>query len=213
MNPRILATLLVLSLALVPTAAAHKTAYTPEGNVKIVWGFLNEPAVTMDKTGIDLVLTDNATGAAILGAADTVEVRLKHGEDEIHLEDLGARFGNPGSYTQVITLTKPGLYTLVLRGTINGTEVDMAIPAAHEVAPISETYFPDLEAADTAALAAKVAQLETKVAALEAKAVTQSTTPAPTSTQPPPGGNDAPALGIVGALSALGVVLLLRRRS
>ena len=212
MHLRILVAALALALALAPTAAAHKTAYTPDGKFKIVWGFLNEPAVTMDKTGLDLILTDNATGAPILGAHETVEVRLKHGEEEIHLKDLGARFGSPGAYTQVITLTKPGLYTLVLQGTINGTEVDMSIPAAHEAAPISETYFPPFEAADATALAAKVSELETKVAALEARATTQSTTPAPTVTQPP-GGNDAPALGIVGALAALGVVLLLRRRS
>lgn len=212
MLTRSLVAALILSLALAPIASAHKTTYTEDGKVKVLWGFLNEPAVTMDKTGIDLVLTDNATGAAILGADETLEVRLRHGAEEIRLDDLGARFGAPGAYTQVITLTKPGLYTLVLDGTINGTHVQMAIPAAHEVAPISETYFPEMASADAAALAAKVAELETKVAALEAKAATRSTTPVPPVTQGGLG-NDAPALGLVGALTALGVVLLLRRRA
>src|SRR5437879_3855551 len=98
-----------LMLSLAGTATAHKTAYSPDGKIKIVWGFLNEPAVTFTKTGLDLILTDNATGAPIDGVtANTLKVEMHHGDDEMELEDFGPQFGTHGRYTGVITLTQPG---------------------------------------------------------------------------------------------------------
>lgn len=209
LNARTLAVALALAaLVTLPVASAHKTTYTPEGNVKIVWGFLGEPAVTMTKTGLDLGLTDNATGAPILGAQETLRASLVFGEER-HDFSLRAQFGSPGKYTDVVTLSRPGLYSLHLNGTLNGTAVDMTIPAAHDVEAIEETYFPSMEHGD-ADLAAKVAALEAKVAALEAKATAQSQTPATTSTAT--GGNDAPGFGALAALAAVGLALVLLRR-
>lgn len=208
----LLALLGAVALSLAPTAAAHKTAYTSDGKVKIVWGFLNEPAVTWTKTGLDLVLTDNATGAAISGAESTVEVHLKRGEQEIHLEDLRAQFGRPGAYSQPITLTKPGLYALVLHGKINDTDVDMTIEAAHEVEAIEETFFPALEESPYAAGGAdgaRIAALEAKVAALEARAKTASETPTDVTAQTAP----VPDLALALALALVVAIALARRRA
>jgi hypothetical protein len=207
----------VLALVLAPTAAAHKTTFSSDGKIKIVWGFLNEPAVTYTKTGLDLALTDNATGAPITGAAETLEAHLKWGEQEHEFEDLRAQVGKPGSYTDVITLTQPGLYTLVLHGTINGTQVDLEIPGAHEIHGIDETFFPAPASnpfggasGSTAALEQEIAALKTRLAALEAKTSTQAATPATVTDQ----ANGVPAPGLlVVALGLVAAALVLRRRA
>lgn len=209
--PTVAAAILALALVAVPTAAAHKTAYTSDGKVKIVWGFLNEPAVTMTKTGLDLILTDNATGAPITGAETTLQAELHIGDEEKELTGFKPQFGKPGAYTDVITLTQPGLYVLHLSGTLNGTAIDVAVPAAHEVEAIEETYFPETNATDHQDLAQKVSDLEARVAALEAKLKTQAETPSPVTKET--GGKDAPGFTLLAALGAVGVVLLFRRRA
>lgn len=209
-----------LALAIVPTAAAHKTVYTTDGKIKIAWGFLNEPAVTWTKSGLDLVLADNATGAPITGAADTIEVHLKYGDKELHLDDLAGRFGAPGAYTQAVTLTKPGLYAINIHGTINGSVIDMDIAAAHEIADVEETFFPEAESpfaedeeGDDAALLDEITALKARVAALEATAQTMATDPATVSGQPA-ATSDVPGPGLLlAAIAAVGAALLLRRKA
>lgn len=210
MKLRAVAALLALALlAAVPTAAAHKTAYSADGKIRIVWGFLDEPAVTMAKNGLDLRVVDNATGYAIPDLQDDLQAELHYGEEHLEM-DLTGQFGKPGSYTFTVTPSRPGVYALHLAGTVNGTELDLEIPGAHALEAIEETYFPKVEAADNAALAEKVATLEAKVAALEAKAKAQSETPTPVSSV---SGKDAPGFGVLAALGAVAVVVLLRRRA
>lgn len=214
------ATLIALMFAFAPAASAHKTAYTPDGKIKIVWGFLNEPAVTWTKTGLDLRISDNVTGAPILGAADTMEVHFRIGDEEMHFEDLAAQFGTPGAYTQVVTLTQPGLYSIVIHGTINGTTVDdMMISAAHEVNGVDETFFPKpsenpFETGNPSALSTEVAALKARIDALEAKIKTQSQTPATVTPQPSVSGSaPAPGLGMIALAAAIvGAALILRRK-
>ena len=215
MKLRIAAVLLVACLALAPTAAAHASKTSGDGKVRVTWGWTGEPAVTMTKNGLDLIIRDNATGAGIGGLENAdLEVSIHHGEDELHVETLATQFGKgPGNYTasHAITPTKPGLYTLHVRGTIAGSQVDLEIPATHEMEAIEETYFPEMASGDAAALAQKVATLEQKVAALEAKAQAQSTRP--TDVTPQTGGaNDAPGFGLLAALAAAGLALVVLRR-
>lgn len=210
----IMITLLVaLTLAVTPSASAHKTTYSPDGKVKIVWGFLNEPAVSMTKNGLHLALSDNATGAPITGA-ESLHAELKYaGADEERLLTLATQFNVPGAYTSVVTPSKPGLYTLHLKGTINGSEVDLEIPGSHDVVAIEETYFPELEDTDGTALVAQIDALTARISALEAKAQTQSNTPATLTPQPTGRADTALPAGI--ALAALGTVALaltMRRR-
>jgi hypothetical protein len=209
--------LAVLLLALAaPTVAAHKTTYSADGKVKIVWGFLNEPALTMTKTGLDLILTDNATGAPIEGVEKTLNASLVYGSDVHEFEDFAPQHGQKGRYTDKITLTRPGIYSLRLAGTINGTAVNMDIQGAHEIGAIEETYFPTFAApADASgkvtALESKVAQLEAKIAALEAKAATQSQTPATLTSETPRNSVPAPGAASLLALASIAAVLVMRR--
>lgn len=191
-TPLALAIVGMLAVASAGSAEAHKTTYSADGKIKIVWGFLDEPAVTMTKTGLDLILTDNATGAPIDGVtSSSLTVEMHKGDAEWQFKDFGAQYGQHGRYTGVITLTEPGLYVLHLTGTINGTDLGpdgIEIPGAHPVEDINDTYFPPRNSTDTSATIAKlqsdVKALQDAVAALNAKAETRSTTPATVSPAP-----------------------------
>lgn len=200
---------LVLSAAC-GSAAAHKTAYSPDGKVKIVWGFLDEPAVTYRTTGIDLSLRDNATGAPLEGAEKTLDATLVLG-GETYAMDISPQSDRKGWYTDAVTLTRPGLYSLRLVGSVNGSTFDVTIPAQHEVSDVSETYFP--QAAGPGELAAQVKALQDEVAALKAQKQTQSATPTPLTDQG--GSKGVPAPGALAALAVLAVAALLvaRRRA
>ncbi|HEX2021430.1 MAG TPA: hypothetical protein VHH36_01855 [Candidatus Thermoplasmatota archaeon] len=208
-------------MLLAPTAAAHKTTYTDDGKVKITWGFLNEPAITMTKTGLDLILTDNLTGVPLEGVEGTLNASLVYGAEVHEFGDFRAQHGQKGRYTDVVTLTRPGLYSLRLVGAINGTSVDVTIPGAHEIHGIEETYFPALpEASSVDALAAEVAALKAQVAQLQAKAATQASTPAPVVSQDGSAASQGdgknavptPTFGLV-ALALVAAVVLARRRA
>jgi len=186
MNIRTLfASLALVALLLAPTAAAHKTTYSDDGKIKIVWGFRNEPATTWTKTDLDLILTDNVTGAPITGATETIQhAALEYGEEELDLE-LEAQHGQVGRYTsQVVTLTRPGYYTLHLEGTINDANPYEA--------------------------ATEIAALKARLDALEAKADTQSSTPATVTAQTPT--SQTPGFTFVALLGAVAVLLALRRK-
>jgi hypothetical protein len=211
----ILATL-ALALAASGAASAHRTSYSQDNKWKFVFGFLNEPAVTFTKNGLDLQIIDNATGYKIPNI-DTVTAELHYGEDhEMEFEDFGGQFGKPGYYTGVVTPTLPGVYTLHLSGSINGSDIDIEIPASHPVEDIKDTYFPavnDTSADAIAKLQDDVKALKTQVATLNEKVKTQASTPAtvtPVASKPAPAVGVALGMGLVGAV-ALG--LALRRRS
>jgi MYXO-CTERM domain-containing protein len=212
-----LAALALLAAALVVLAgpaAAHKTGYSADGKVRVTWGFLNEPAVTYTKTGLDLILRDNVTGAPLEGAEKQVTATLLLGGETHVFEGLAAQSGadKKGSYTDVVTLTRPGLYSLRVQGTANGSAVDVTLPAQHEVKEVGETYFPD--AAAPSQLAQQVNDLQAEVAALKADLKAQAETPASVAPQAPPS-KGTPAPGLLPGLAVLGVaaLLLTRRRA
>lgn len=218
-----------LALALSPTAAAHASANSTDGKVRITWGLLEEPGFTNEKTRLDLIIRDATTMAGIGGIlpANITELSLHYGEEEYSLGNItlnrgvkSGAFAGPGNYTSAnfVYLTRPGIYTLHIKGTIEGSEVDLEIPAAHEYESMSEIMFPGeieigAEPTDTSALEARIAKLETDLAALKAELATQSQTPATLTPQPSPEQNDAPAAGILlVAVAAIGAALVLRRK-
>lgn len=215
--PTLFLGLAVLALAFAPTASAHKTDYAADGTIKVVWGLLHEPAVTWRVTGLDLRLTDNASGEGIALDKLDLEASLTYGDQTLPL-DLSQRHGQPDGHltSQPFTPTRAGLYALHLKGTIDGKEVDVTIPAAHEIAAASETYFPEpsfdpYSARGGGDASAQIAALEARIAALEAQADTQATTPA--TVTPQDGSNPTPALGLLGAIAAVAAVLAIRRRA
>jgi hypothetical protein len=200
---------LALALLVVPTASAHASVFTSDGRYKVTFGFLNEPAVTYTKTGLDLIITDNATGGPVDGADKTLHATLLYG-DKTHDLSLAPQFGTHGRYTDTITLTEPGFYKLHVTGTLNGTTVDVTIPAKEPTPDINDTYFPD-HPPSLADLQAQVAALQQQVAALQAKATQQAASTTPVTTQFAPT-KAAPAVELVGALAVVGAAAFLLGR-
>lgn len=235
LNIRLIALTLVAALALTtaaPLASAHASKTSDDGKIKVTWGWTDEPATTEAKNGLDLILryADNNTG--VMGAHNSdLKVEIHYGSDVLKLDAIKPQHGKEaeGRYTgpHPITPSKSGLYTLKIKGTLEGSPIDLEIPANHEVEAIEHTYFPEKaghgetpSGGDDSALEARIAALEQKVAALEAEAKTQSEqTPTPT-TQTGAGATDAgkgiPGLGIglvIGALGMVAIALSMRRRN
>lgn len=210
---------------LAPTASAHASQTTADGKYRITWGLLDEPAYTHQKNRLDLIVREVATGAGVPGIETSgLHLELKHGEEEYGFGNVtvyrGAKssaFAGPGNYTgsKAIYLTKPGIYTLHVKGNINGSEVDVEIPAAHEYGEMRAIMFPEEVAlgsqTDTSALEARLAALEQEVATLKAQARTQSETPATLTPQAPPAQSPVPAAGVLAVLAVLGFAALRRR--
>lgn len=213
----LIAATLLLALA-APSASAHASAYTSDGKIRLVFGWVSEPATTDIPNRVLLRVLDNVTGAGIAGVHEIegLEIALHLGDEEKELEMAPLRGAAVGNYSSedLIAPSQPGIYELHVKGTINGSEVDVQIAANEELTDIEETRWPPRETADTAALEQRIASLEQQVAALDAKLKTQAQTPATVSTQTPTSGNGSspvPALGLVAVLGAVVVGMMLRR--
>lgn len=116
------ATLVVLIGILFPSIAlAHEKRTV--GKYTFVVGFLNEPAIQNQPNGLDLTITD-ATGAPVEGAETTLKVAIGFGGSATKDLPLRARFGLKGKYTADVIPTKPGTYSFVFTGTLNGDPVN-----------------------------------------------------------------------------------------
>ncbi|HVL87342.1 MAG TPA: hypothetical protein VM681_04940 [Candidatus Thermoplasmatota archaeon] len=138
-------------LALAGGAQAHRTAYTPDDRIRLVYGSLGEPLYTFQKSGLDLGIFDNATDAPVTGLGADVEagtparinVSLLYGGARLDLTPtMVAQHGRNGWYTYPYVLTQPGVYSLRIEGTINGTVVQLTIPPLHEVRELDEIMWP-----------------------------------------------------------------------
>lgn len=220
MNARRLLLGMALAAALVfafaGAASAHVTKTSTDGKIKFTFGWESEPATTEIPNRILVRIVDNATGAGIAGveAIEGLAFSLHLGEEEKELElepQPGAGAGNYTS-TDVITPSEPGIYELHAEGgSIQGSDIEVEIPANHELTDIADTYWPT-KRADVDALQKEIELLQAKVATLEAKAKTAAETTTPvTGVSPPEGGNGVPALGLVAVLGVLALVALRRR--
>lgn len=218
------------ALLLIPTillfasaggAAAHASKNSSDGKVRVTWGWLNEPANAGEKLRVDLVIRDSATGAGIGGltAADFTELTLHYGEEEYALGNVttytgpkGGTFAGPGSYTASVAVipTREGIYELHIKGIVNGSEVDLEIPASHALEYPEALAFPD-PLKTNEALETRLAAMEAEIAALKAKAQTQSQTPAtltPQTPSPAQKGNSIPMVGLLALVAVLAFVAL-----
>ncbi|HWG89870.1 MAG TPA: hypothetical protein VNZ52_03380 [Candidatus Thermoplasmatota archaeon] len=151
-------------------ASAHATYYTTDDKYQIVLGNIGEPVYTDMKTGLDLIIrTNTTTPQPVSGLEKSLNATLVGPGGETLNLPLQGQHGKPGYYTftKGYVLTQPGLYSLRLVGSINGTAVDGTYQNKHEIEPLAEIGFP-AKGVSAAELAAKVQALEQKVAALEA---------------------------------------------
>ena len=215
-----IAATLLLALA-APSASAHASGYTTDGKLRLVFGWVNEPATTDVPNRVLLRVLDNVTGAGIAGIdqIEGLEVALHLGDEEKELEMAPLRGAAIGNYSSedLIAPSQPGIYELHVKGTINGSEVDVEIAANEELTDIEETRWPPVEPTGERVekLEQEVELLKAQIATLDAKLKTQAQTPATVTTQTPTaegnGSSPVPALGLLALLGVVGLVVLLRR--
>jgi hypothetical protein len=210
-----IATTIVLSVA--GAASAHKTVYSTDDKIKFVWGHIGEPTYTWHKTGLDLGVYDNATGTPITGLVNTsgthaagavgFEISIVHSDKELDItHELVGQFGQAGKYTYPIMYTEPGIYSLKIKGTINGSAIDQTLPPQHDIDSIAEIMWPaeqplpDELASDIAALNAQIAGLKSDVATLKASGGDSSKA------------SPIPEMGMAAVLGLIATIALYRRK-
>lgn len=209
-----LALLTLAALLALPAAAAHQTAYSADGRLRFTYGSLGEPVYTFQKSGLDLGVFDNATGAPIEGLAASEGAQpgaigfrlwLVHAGQELELTPgLRTQFGRAGWYTYPYMLTEPGGYALRIDGTINGTPVQQTIPPRHDIQGTDSIMWPQqYPTPDT---------LESRLEAVERQLAAQDG--GDSGTGGAGGGSDKGSPGPLWALplALLAVALVLRRR-
>lgn len=143
------ATLVVLVAIMFPSMAlAHEKRTV--GKYTFVVGFMGEPAIQGQPNGLDLTITD-ANGAPVMGAEKTLKVGIAFGGSATKDLPLRARFGLNGKYTADVIPTKPGTYSFVFTGTLNGDPVnetfesgpgrfnDVDSPASLQFPPVTDS--------------------------------------------------------------------------
>src|ERR671933_347783 len=113
----------LLLILLVPGAAlAHERRDV--GKLQFVVGWIGEPALQGEPNGIDLRITDKASGQPVEGAEKTLKASVAFGGGQPKEFPLRARFGQKGAYTADLIPTRSGTYLFTFSGTINGQNVN-----------------------------------------------------------------------------------------
>src|SRR5262249_44165483 len=113
---RALVATLLLFLLLPLGASAHERRDV--GKLQFVVGWIGEPSLLGEPNGIDLRISDKATGNPIEGAEKTLKASVAFGGGQPKEFPLRARFGQKGAYTADIIPTKAGSYVFTFSGTV-----------------------------------------------------------------------------------------------
>lgn len=115
----------VLLSGAVTVAAAHDSR-TVSG-YEVTFGGADEPVVTDERMWLEVEVVDAETGEPVEGLDDSLMIAVQRpfGNDTHELE-LDSRFGEPGWYEAPVIFTEPGTYTVLLNGTIDGTDANLS---------------------------------------------------------------------------------------
>lgn len=108
-------------------AAAHEQRTV--GGYSIVIGFIDEPVFTGQKSGLELLVTQDEE--PVTGLAGTLQAEVVYGDDRRDLP-LSPRFGQEGWYQSVFFPTAAGPYTFRIHGEINGMAIDESFTSSEE---------------------------------------------------------------------------------
>jgi hypothetical protein len=183
----------LLLIMLVPGAAlAHERRDV--GKLQFVVGWIGEPSIIGEPNGIDLRITDKASGQPVEGAEKTLKASVQFGGGQPKEFPLKARFGMKGAYTADIIPTRAGAYIFTFNGTVGDEQVNQKF----ESGPGRFNDVQDAAAMQFPAVVPYAGDLVAQVQAADARA-SQATT----------FGYVGTGLGVVGVL--IGLVALLRR--
>jgi hypothetical protein len=183
---------LLLILLAPGSALAHERRDV--GKLQFVVGWLTEPSLLGEPNGIDLRITDKASGQPVEGAEKTLKATVAFGGGAPREFALRARFGQKGAYTADLIPTKAGTYVFTFTGAVGDEPVNQTFESGpgrfNDVEDAAKVQFP--EAVPYAG------ELARRVQAAEARAAQATTF-----------GYAGLGLGLVGTV--LGVLALLRR--
>jgi hypothetical protein len=134
--------MLAALLALVPTlASAHERRDVADGQYTLVVGFLDEPAFTTVKNGLDLRVTqasgatpaegEEAQATPVEGLEATLKAEVIYGDQRRDLP-LAPAFGAPGAYESWFFPMAAGDYSFHIYGEIEGTAIDETFTSSPE---------------------------------------------------------------------------------
>lgn len=194
------ATLAVVAAA---PASGHETRAGGPVRFNVGWG--DEPTYTGFRNSVQVTVTE-ATGGPVTDLGDTLMVEVIKGADKTTLPLV--RSGTPGDYRAWLTPTRPGAYTFRLNGTVRGQIVDESFSS-------SKTTFNDVEDVTSIAFPAKdpstgqlATRIDREVPRLETALADAKDAADDARTLALAGA----AVGALGLLSAIGALVMARRR-
>ena len=113
---------LLVTLLLPTTAFAHERRDV--GKLQFVVGWINEPTFLGEPNGIDLRITDKASGNPVEGAEKTLKATIAYGGGAPKEFPVRARFGMKGAYTADVIPTKVGSYVFTFTGAVGDQQVN-----------------------------------------------------------------------------------------
>lgn len=130
--------------ALVPAmASAHEHRDVASGKYSMVVGFLDEPAFTTVKNGLDLRVSattggtptptsdEEVEGTPVEGLEKTLKAEVIYGDQKMDLT-LEPAFGAPGAYEAWFFPMAAGDYSFHIYGDIEGTAIDETFTSSPE---------------------------------------------------------------------------------
>lgn len=166
-------------LILLPAAPAAAHEGREVGDIHMLVGFGNEPAMAYEPNWASLTLTDHDTEQPILNGVN-LEVEITYGEESTTMA-VEPAFGDTGEYRAVFVPSRPGDYSFRFFGTVREQEIDETFTSGPDTfSPANdpaEISFPAqdptvAEVADrleqeTARLSESISSLEQSIAAQE----------------------------------------------
>ncbi len=162
--------LLTACLLLVTSATAFAHEGRMVGDYEVEFGWRVEPAYVGVFNGPEITFTHHDTDEPLDNADEILSLSVQFGDQTLPLR-LYPVAGTRGHYTADLIPTRPGDYTFLLTGTLDGAEVSEAFTSADgafsTVEPAGDILFPALES-DAEAIAALQAQIDDLRAQIEA---------------------------------------------
>lgn len=171
MNPIILSSFVILfSIGLVSQAFAHTTIEVEQYEIEVGWGI--EPPVVGFRNDFVFEISEpgesQGVKVGVKNAFKNMEATAKFGGVEKVL-DIGSD-PRPGHYFSHVIPTKTGSYSIMLKGEINGTPVDVEIPV-EDVESTAILDFPTTSGSssdqDVVALKSAVSSLQQEVSSIK----------------------------------------------
>jgi hypothetical protein len=156
----------VMSLGVLATpAAAHESRTV--GPYTFIVGWVAEPPIVAQPNGLDLTVTETASGKAVEGLEKTLQAQVITGGAASTMSlDLGADSDVPGHYTAQLVPTRVGDYTFHISGMAGSTKIDERFESGpNRFDPVSDgaaLQFPD-KVPSTADLAKQLTDANTKL--------------------------------------------------